>query len=121
MLAGNIPVKHEYSQGAFAAAAACAHTAGMQNLRRIRNERGLTQQQLAEKAGVSQGMLSRMEAGTANPTLDIIEAVAGALDVPPPLLFGMPEFQAEAWKALNQISPEIQPSALLLLRKLASE
>lgn len=93
----------------------------MKNLKRIRTERKLSQIELAEKAGISQGMISRMERGDANPTLDMIEAVADALNVPPPLLFGLPEFQLEAIVALSRMDAATQASALLVLKKLASD
>jgi len=117
----NIKVKHKYYSGHFDACRDEPHSHGMKHLRRIRKDRGLTQEQLSEKAGVSQGMVSRIEAGTANPTLDIIEALAEALDVSPPMLFGMSEFQSEALTALSQMNPDLQASALILLRKLAAD
>lgn len=92
----------------------------MENLKRIRRSQGLSQIELAEKAGVSQGLISRMERGDANPTLDVIEAVAAALNVPPPLLFGLPEFQLEAILALSRMDDLTQASALLVLKKMAA-
>ena len=48
----------------------------------IRNERqsqGLTQKQLAARAGITQTVLSRVESGTGNPTLSLLEELATAL------------------------------------------
>jgi transcriptional regulator with XRE-family HTH domain len=42
---------------------------------------GLTQAQLAKKAGISQPHVSRLEAGIDNPTLDTLERVGSALGV----------------------------------------
>lgn len=117
---GNIPVKHEYTAGNFASVLLWAHNQCMENLKRIRRSQGLSQIELAEKAGVSQGLISRMERGDANPTLDVIEAVAAALNVPPPLLFGLPEFQLEAILALSRMDDLTQASALLVLKKMAA-
>lgn len=39
----------------------------------------LTQEQLAEKAGVSRVVVARLESGTTNPTYDTINRVAAAL------------------------------------------
>lgn len=117
---GNIPVKHEYTAGNFAGALLWAHSLCMKNLKRIRQDQGLSQIELAEKAGGSQGLISKMERGGANPTLDVIEAVAEALNVPPPLLFGLPEFQMEAIAALSRMDAATQASALLVLKKLAA-
>jgi transcriptional regulator with XRE-family HTH domain len=45
----------------------------------LRKSRGLTQRQLAEKTGVHQSEISRIEAAHANPTLDTVAVLAGAL------------------------------------------
>lgn len=48
----------------------------------IRNERkkqGLTQKQLAARAGITQTVMSRVESGTGNPTLSLLEELASAL------------------------------------------
>lgn len=47
----------------------------------VRRERGLTQVQLAERVGVHPSQLHRYEAGTAQPTLDVIRRLAVALSV----------------------------------------
>ena len=48
-------------------------------VRRRRKEAGLTQGQLAIRAGISQAVLSRLESGAGNPTLGLLEDVADAL------------------------------------------
>ena len=53
----------------------------------LRKERGLKQVALANKAGLSPSYLSRLEAGLRDPTVSSLEAVAGALDIPLPVLF----------------------------------
>jgi DNA-binding XRE family transcriptional regulator len=52
-------------------------------LKRLRKERGLTQQALARAAGLSRVHLARLEAGTSFPTLETVLALARALRVPP--------------------------------------
>jgi ribosome-binding protein aMBF1 (putative translation factor) len=47
---------------------------------RLRNERGLTQAQLAEKMGTKQAALSRMESGNYNPSVKFLEKLAKGLD-----------------------------------------
>lgn len=42
----------------------------------LRKARGLTQRQLAEKSGVQQSEISRIEAGRANPTMQTITVLA---------------------------------------------
>jgi hypothetical protein len=54
----------------------------------LRVSNGLTQEALAERCGIFRTYLSRIESGTANPTLVVLAALAGALDVQPFELFG---------------------------------
>ncbi|MCE7989595.1 MAG: XRE family transcriptional regulator [Caldilinea sp. CFX5] len=46
-----------------------------------RDYRGLTQQQLAEKAGISKPYLSQLESGKRSGTTDVLRNLAQALDV----------------------------------------
>jgi transcriptional regulator with XRE-family HTH domain len=50
-------------------------------LRQLRNERGLSQRALAEKAGISREFLARLETGRQDPTLSTLEKIAKALKV----------------------------------------
>lgn len=45
----------------------------------LRKARGLTQRQLAQRTGVNQSEISRIEGGGANPTVSTVAALAGAL------------------------------------------
>lgn len=51
------------------------------NLRRLREARGLTQQQLSEASGVPRPTLAHLESGSANPTLSVLARVATTLGV----------------------------------------
>ena len=51
------------------------------NLRILREYEGLTQQQLASKAGISVGFLSSVERGKSAPSFENIEKLADALKV----------------------------------------
>ncbi len=42
-----------------------------ENIRRIREEKGILQVQLAQQAGISQAMLSQIERGSKNPSLQV--------------------------------------------------
>lgn len=53
-----------------------------ENLRRLREARGLTQQELSAASGVPRPTLAHLESGSANPTLSVIARVAHALSVP---------------------------------------
>ncbi len=52
-------------------------------LRALRERKVLTQQELAEKAGITRATLSRLEAGAENPYPSTIRKLAAALDVEP--------------------------------------
>ncbi len=60
-------------------------------VRRLRSEHGLTQEDLAERAGVHRSYLAAVETGMRNPTLDVIVKIARGLGVPAARLFaGVP-------------------------------
>lgn len=50
-------------------------------VRRLREKRGLTQEQLAQDAGVTTGTVSLVERGRSNPAWGTVKALAGGLDV----------------------------------------
>jgi transcriptional regulator with XRE-family HTH domain len=68
MLAGGHPVSHETS-----------HLAD--NIKALRESRGLSQQQIARAAGVPRATWTHLESGGANPTLAVLVKVATALQV----------------------------------------
>ncbi|NED64690.1 helix-turn-helix transcriptional regulator, partial [Streptomyces sp. SID10244] len=51
-------------------------------IREVRKTRGLTMVQLAELAGVSQGLISQVENGRADPSLETLRRIAEALGIP---------------------------------------
>ena len=57
------------------------------NVRRYRLQRGLTQQELAFRAGLCIKTIYRVEKGIANLTIDVAESIARVLDVPVLWLF----------------------------------
>jgi transcriptional regulator with XRE-family HTH domain len=56
-------------------------------VRSLRHRLGLTVQDLATAAGISTGMLSKIENGQISPSLSTLQALAGALNVPLTTLF----------------------------------
>jgi len=50
-------------------------------VRQLRQERGYTQEEFADRCGFFRTYLSRIETGAANPTLNAIEVIAIALGV----------------------------------------
>ena len=51
-----------------------------QRVRKLRDERGFSQEKLAAKADIDRAFLSGIERGVENPTLFTIQAIADALE-----------------------------------------
>lgn len=56
-------------------------------VRQLRLAAGMTQEDLAHRCGLFRTYMSRIETGRANPTLTMIDALAGSLNVPVGQLF----------------------------------
>lgn len=56
------------------------------NILRILDERGMSQDELAERSGVSVSFISDLARGRANPSLKTMEAIAAALNTALPIL-----------------------------------
>lgn len=56
------------------------------NLRRLRAARGLTQEEVAQRAGLNRNYVGMIEREENSPTLDVIEKIAYVLDVDATLL-----------------------------------
>jgi transcriptional regulator with XRE-family HTH domain len=52
------------------------------SVRQLREARGLTQEQMARLAGIPRATWGHIESGAGNPTLSVLDKVAGALAVP---------------------------------------
>ena len=63
----------------------------MDNVLRLLDERQMTKQALAQKAGMSISFLSDLTNGKANPSLKIMAAIASALEVELPILLQAPD------------------------------
>ena len=73
-------------------------------IRKLRRRAGLTQEQLAEKAGLSLKHLGEVERGRGNPTLSSLESLADALGV---TLFELFDIEHERL-TVDQIREEIK-------------
>ena len=51
------------------------------NLRRLREAKGLSQEQFADEAGIHRTYVSDLERGSRNPTIRVVDRVAKALGV----------------------------------------
>jgi transcriptional regulator with XRE-family HTH domain len=56
------------------------------NIRRLRKEKGLTQEQLAHEAGMAMRYVAGCERGEENPSLRFLVRIAGALGTEPAIL-----------------------------------
>lgn len=52
------------------------------NLRRLRQEKGLSQEGFAHEAGLHRTYVSDIERGARNPTITVVEKLAASLGVP---------------------------------------
>lgn len=68
------PDAHEFQLGA--------------NLRKLRKQKGLSLQNLAQASGVSVGMISQVERGIANPSMRLLTSLRRALNISMQELFG---------------------------------
>ncbi len=82
------------------------------NIRELRKKKGLTQQQLAKKLGISQVHLGRLETNARSMDLEQVEKIAEALEVKPFDILPT-EWQPE------EISPE-EREILRMIRKTAT-
>jgi transcriptional regulator with XRE-family HTH domain len=57
----------------------------------LRERRGLTQSQLAQRCGLDQGDVSRIERGSTSPTVRALQLIAAALDADVRLVGRIPE------------------------------
>ncbi len=94
-------------------------------IKEIRKIRGLSQEELAEKAETSANYLSRMERGTENPTLDMLIKLAHALEVEIWEIFdfghevSLKEIRKTVNRFLRELNDEKLRMAVKLLRTVA--
>ncbi|MGC0320867.1 transcriptional regulator with XRE-family HTH domain [Bradyrhizobium sp. USDA 326] len=70
------------------------------NVRRIRVDRGISQEILAYEAGIDRSYMSGLERQSKNPTIDLLERIAETLDVHLSEFFVQPPKGATAFKTL---------------------
>jgi transcriptional regulator with XRE-family HTH domain len=75
-------------------------------IHRLRLEREFTLQALADESGISKSYLGDIEKGRKNPTTDVVEAIASALNVPARRLL----YHA----ALDEEDPFLEPDQMVL-------
>jgi transcriptional regulator with XRE-family HTH domain len=87
-----------------------------QTVRRRREERGLSQEELALAARVSSGYLSKLERGLAQPSAAVLQRLAGALAVPLADLYTA----AGLGHLLDGLEPDLDPALELYVHQIDS-
>lgn len=103
----------------------------MLHIREAREERGLTQEELAKMVGINRVTLSRYETEERSIKVGVLAAIADALDVPIDYLVRGKEkepsperrerLEGAAGDALSTLSPEAKKIALAVLATLQSQ
>ena len=57
------------------------------NLRILRKQKGLSQEELAFQAGINRNYVGQIEREEKSPTVDVIEKIAGSLNIQPEVFF----------------------------------
>jgi XRE family transcriptional regulator, aerobic/anaerobic benzoate catabolism transcriptional regulator len=78
-------------------------TAFGERLRTLRARRGLTRKAVAQTADVSERYLANLEHGTGNPSLLILDQIAGALQCPPAELIGDVTASSPEWLLIREL------------------
>jgi len=88
-------------------------------IKELRKKKGLSQEQLSEKADITPNYLSRIERGTENPTLDMFIRLANALGVEiwEMFDFGHDVSRKDLKSLLNKITGEANEGQLRLMVK----
>lgn len=116
----NMPVKNEYACRTVPGGVPVRHSQPMERMRELREAKSITQGQLAERVGIEQSHVSKIERGLANPTLDMIRKIAAALGVEPFDLFGKPDLQGRALVAISGMDQGAAEAAVVVLEAMAS-
>lgn len=93
-------------------------------IRELRNERHMSQEEVAFKAGISPAHLGQIERALKNPTIDTVAKIAAALDIPVASLFTMDAMSAAIQNVtvgkinaqLNSMNEEEQKDVLRIIR-----
>ena len=89
-------------------------------IKELRKKKGLSQEELSEKAEITPNYLSRIERGTENPTLDMFIGLANALDVEMWEIFDFRHRSSrkDLKSILNKITVEADENQLMLAVKI---
>lgn len=77
-----------------------------EQIKKIRQEKGLSQKELGRKLNVSQQMIGQWETGKSNPKLETINNIAAALGISVRQLY--PDFSYEEWKQTDTYTGNVK-------------
>lgn len=90
-------------------------------LKEAREEQGLTQRELAEKAGLTASAVSQFEGGKREPSFNSMVKLARALEVSPSYLSGLEEYDVDPEiRAMFREFSDLDEADLDLLRTVAA-
>ena len=81
----------------------------------MRKARGLSQEKLAELAGICVTWMRKIEHDCANLTWDVIDRLAKALDVPVWMIYGLQLEPNAVWDELTQVQVLLRPAGEAVL------
>ncbi len=84
-----------------------------QHIRQLRNRQGVTQEELAHRAGIHVTYLSGIERGVRNPSLKSICALAVGLEVPVSELFAFQIYPPDLVLQLQKCGEEFQAASVM--------
>lgn len=87
------------------------------NLKRLRTERGLSQQKLSKLTGVSRVTIARLEGGTQEPHLGTVQKLANGLGLEPRDV--APELFAQKSSSIGEMSRKVFDERMPTIRKIA--
>ncbi|MFQ6553419.1 helix-turn-helix domain-containing protein [Aestuariibius insulae] len=115
----NMPVKNIIPTSGWLAHHDACNLHPMKNLKQIREQRGLSQADLAEMAEMSQGTISKIESGYDGITLRQINKLATCLEVEPVTLFGASDFINRVLRAADDLPEDHRSAALTVLESMS--
>lgn len=90
-----------------------------EKLKAERKKAQLTQAQLAERLGVAMNTISRYESGERRPSIEVIQQIASALNVPASVFFDdMPETEANEYIADLAVKAQTSPALQKIIKLL---
>jgi transcriptional regulator with XRE-family HTH domain len=92
-----------------------------QAIKFCRQQRNLTQPELAERAGISPSYLSVLEKGKRDPSFSMIEKIARALDIPLSLLIFIATDPSEIQGLPTEVTEKLSAATINLLRAARDE